>query len=433
MITVGPNTAPVALTLVPESVIEGRVFRDTDEPVENAQVQVISDQIAGGRRVLQVTGNWSTDDAGEYRIENLTPGKYYVQVMQQAVFGEQLAFNWLNGSAAGGSSREVYPEQFYPNAPDFASAQALSLKPGETAQVNFTLSPKAGIRVSGVLAPAAPNGIFASLQDASGEETQIGIQFDPRTGRWTLPIVPPGAWNLVFRAQNQPGDAYYAEQQIEARGSDIDNVRILLQPLPPIPVHVVNAADTGGQSVQVRLIPQKARLNRQEFGAATDGANPAGPLLIRDVTPGTYTAVVQANGQGCVDSVLSGNVDLTRDPLVVALGSPPQPIQVTLRQDCATLDVTVQSQDHARAVSVILVSDSQAFEPSVTYVGAGSQTQFAPLMPGLYRLYAVFNLNNLEYTNPEALRNLEGQEITLAPNQHASVSVNGAAGGAASQ
>jgi len=426
-ITVGPNTPSVALVLVPESVIEGRVLNHTGEPVENAQVQVISEQIVGGRKTLQAAGMWNTDDAGEYRIENLVPGRYYVQVLQQPVFE-------LGNGAAAGSTREVYPEQFYPNAPDLTSAQALPLRPGDSARVDFTVAPKSAVRVSGVTAPAAPNGIFATLQNTSGEETQIAIQFNPRNGKWTLPFVPPGTWNVVFRAQDQPGEAYYGEQRIEVRSSDIENLQLALQPLPTVAVHIVNAADTQAQSVQLRLFPQnERRLNRQEFVATPSGGNPSGPLFLRDVAPGAYTVVTQSNGQFCVDSVTSGSTDLTRDPLLVSLGSPPQPVQVALREDCATLEVMIQPQEHPGTRTVILTSDSPAFEPKLAALGAGPSAQFGPLTPGTYRLYQVPNPNNLEYANPEALRNLEPQEITLAPNQHGTISLSAVAAGAASQ
>jgi hypothetical protein len=80
-------------------------------------------------------------------------------------------------------------------------------------------------------------------------------------------------------------------------------------------------------------------------------------------------------------------------------------------------------------VGLILVSDSQAFEPKVALVSGSSRSAFGPLTPGTYHLYAVSNLNGLEYSNPEAMRGLEGQEITLTPNQQgtASITVAGSA------
>ncbi len=426
MISVGPNTPAAALKLVPESVIEGRVLSNTGEPIEDAQVQWLREQVFNGRKALQGVGNQGTDDTGGFRIENLTPGKYYVRVMQMPVFGFASVF--VN------SNRQVYPEQYYPNAPDVASAQALELKPGESARLDFTLSPKPAYRVSGVVVPAAPNGIFASLQDADGDETQVGIRFNPRTGEWMLPFVAPGVWNLVFRAQNQPGDAYYGERRIDVRGSDLEKVQIVLQPLARIPVQVLNGADNGSQNIQLRLIPKDARLNRQEFAAIPDAPNANGSLVIRDVTPGPYTVAAQSNGLNCIDSISSGSVDLMHEPLVIAEGSPPAPLQVTLRNDCASLNVTVQFQDHAPGGSLLLVSDSPAFEPKTGWIqgNSASNFSFSGLTPGAYHLYAVSNLNGIEYTNPDALRGLDGQEITLAPNQQATATVT-VAGGAANE
>jgi hypothetical protein len=242
-----------------------------------------------------------------------------------------------------------------------------------------------------------------------------------------LPFVPPGSWNIIFRAQDQPGDAFYAEQRIEANGSDIENLRIVLQPVPPIPVHIVNAPE-GGQSVQLRLVPQNGpRLDNQEYGAAQQNGNPEA-LAIQNVAPGAYRVVVQSNGPGCVDSISSGTQDLMRDPLVVAPGSAPSAIQVTLRNDCASLDVTLQSQNQTVPKTILLLSESPALDAKIAYLQAGSHMQLSALTPGTYRLYAVPDLNNLEYTNPEAMRDLESQEITLAPNQQAAVTINSAAG-----
>ena len=415
MITVGPNTPSIALKLIPESVIQGRVLSKTGEPVENAQIQVIGEQIFSGRKILQNMAGISTDDAGEFRAEGLRPGKYYVEVQQHPVYG----WNFM--------SRQVYPEQFYPNAPDLASAQALQLKPGENAEADFTLSAQMAARVSGVLAPAARGGIFVTLQDASGNETQANVMFNPRTGHWMLPFVPPGSWTIIFRAQDQPGDAYYAEQRVEVHNSDIEDLRVVLQAVPPIPVHVVNLPEGNAPGIQLRLIPQNGpRLNSQEYMAAPQNGNPEA-LAFQSVAPGIYRVAVQSNGQGCIDSVSSGSLDLMRDPLVVALGSAAPAIQVALRNDCASLDVTVQAQNSLVQQPLLLVAESPALDPKMAFVPGGSHTGFSALTPGTYRLYAVANVNNLEYTNPEAMRDLASQEITLAPNQQGSVTVNATA------
>lgn len=153
-------------------------------------------------------------------------------------------------------------------------------------------------------------------------------------------------------------------------------------------------------------------------------------LALQNVAPGAYRVVVQSNGPGCIDSVSSGSLDLMRDSLVVAAGSAPQPIQVALRNDCASLDVTVQSQNRTVAQPILVLSESPALEPKFAFAPGGSHTSLSGLTPGNYRLYAVPSLNNLEYTNPEAMRDLESQEITLAPNQQAAVTINAPTGAA---
>jgi hypothetical protein len=73
---------------------------------------------------------------------------------------------------------------------------------------------------------------------------------------------------------------------------------------------------------------------------------------------------------------------------------------------------------------VILLSDSIILTPPVSPILPDGKFQFSNLRPGSYRLYAFSDLTNLEYANPEALRNFPSQQIELVAGQQAEIYID---------
>src|ERR1700722_19753744 len=69
------------ITLKPEAVITGKVVEEDGFPASRAMVQAMRYGPAlDGVRTLNWGGSVQTDDQGEYRVEKLPAGKYYVYV-----------------------------------------------------------------------------------------------------------------------------------------------------------------------------------------------------------------------------------------------------------------------------------------------------------------------------------------------------------------
>ena len=131
--------------------------------------------------------------------------------------------------------------------------------------------------------------------------TVVGItsaSIRTRTGRFALGMVPSGSWTLRFTSSDAKGNAYYAEQNIEANGTDVSGLQIVLQPTAAIPV-IVNRAPAmasasqntsfppadQGPGVQVQLVPTNNASN-EHFYAAPRPGDSKGALFIRGVHPG---------------------------------------------------------------------------------------------------------------------------------------------------
>ncbi|MBV8809885.1 MAG: carboxypeptidase regulatory-like domain-containing protein [Acidobacteriaceae bacterium] len=415
MFVVSASIAPLVLKLSPESALQGHAGDDKGEPIEDLQIQLVQPQIISGRRSLQPAQMATTDENGDFLIEGLQPGEYLVRSLQRPV--EEL-FNVFQHRG------EVYPQRYYPDAVDLSSAQPLAIRPGETARADFKLSPVPAFRVSGVAGPA-PNGAMISVEDETGQEVGMN-SFGPGNGRWVTPLLPSGSWTISFRTNGAPnGGEYFGRVSVNVDNAEVRNLQVPLASVPSIPVQVLNGPETGQPNLQLRLISRSTNQNGQsEFYAGIDQKHPSGPLVIQGALPGNYRVVAQAGGPYCVASVSSGGTDFSNNDLVISPGSNPAPLQVSLRSDCAELNLQMRSADTNAHASLLLVSDSNVFEPRPMMVQAGASFGGGTLPPGNYRLYTVADLSNLEYMNPEALRNLSAQEITLAPNQKATVTID---------
>src|SRR4029077_14437827 len=71
------NTGGIELKLTPQSVVAGHVFDEDGDPLQSVNVEVWRYSYPRGRRQLMQVQNGSTNDLGEFRISNLSPGRYY--------------------------------------------------------------------------------------------------------------------------------------------------------------------------------------------------------------------------------------------------------------------------------------------------------------------------------------------------------------------
>ncbi len=420
---VGPALKPVQILLTPESKLRGRVLDSDGEPVDGLQLELISQEIQQGRKQLQPRSSANTDENGMYQMDGLTPGQYFLRTMIHPGF-----------SSSRMAPQTAYLPEYYPNSADLASAQALELRPGEQAEADFTVHAAPTATIRGVIS-GAENGVSVSYEGADGQETSPGyMRIDSQTGKFVVRMVPFGSWTFHFMISNGGEGSEgmrYAEEALDVNRADISGLQVALQPLPTIPVivnraPVIASASTGavpsqGPSVQLQLFSTTS--DGERYYAGSRPGDSSGALSFQGVRPGKYKVVAQAFGPACIESVSSGSVDLARNDLLVSVGSQPQPITVSLRNDCATLTGTVHSEAQNTKAFVVLQADSAAVEPQLFPLQPNQQFTFSNLSPGTYRIWAFSNVAGLEYGNPDALREYASQQVELAAGQSATANL----------
>jgi hypothetical protein len=164
---------------------------------------------------------------------------------------------------------------------------------------------------------------------------------------------------------------------------------------------------------------------------------PRGPtdssLLFEGVPPGRYWVRVDP-GIGFPSAMSSGGIDLLRQPLTVGAGAA-APIEITMRDDAAEIDGTVEGLDalpgNSQGTDAKTEPTDAVLYQSFTYVyciplpdssgqfaqtpvGRNGEFNFVRLAPGAYRLL-VFprRQTELEYENDEAMRAYESKGLVV--------------------
>jgi hypothetical protein len=432
--TVGSDNNDFHLTLLPNSKIVGRITDSNGEPVENAQVQVLFEQISQGRRQWQPRLSANTDEDGSYRLDDLTPGRYTV-----------FAGGHSEPPQSWNAPLEVSPPKYYPDAPDLASAQPIDLRAGQEFRADFRFRTERAYRVT-AQASGVPAGMSVnfSLQNASGQNIWFeGMNFDPTHGRFIAPALPSGTWTIWLNASDGQGHTYQARQEIAVNHADIADLQILLHRAASIPVvlnHPTNqpaetqpqiiasgSVNPGISATLVSVDPYKMEI----YGMQMQGDPPV--TEFHDVAPGKYKLDVQAFGSECVETSWYGSTDVTRDYLTVGTDGATQPLTINLRADCSTLSAKLRPEEQSHSGFLLVVPSSSLGEPKILpfqaqpssnqVVGFINSSSSIILSPGSYQVFAFTNLDGLEYANPEALRSYPSQSLTLGPGQKTELSV----------
>jgi len=77
-LTPGQALTEVVFRLVPHGAVAGKVVDEDGDPVPDAMVTAETYSFASGRRKPQLTDSGTTNDRGEFRLDKLPPGSYYI-------------------------------------------------------------------------------------------------------------------------------------------------------------------------------------------------------------------------------------------------------------------------------------------------------------------------------------------------------------------
>jgi hypothetical protein len=430
-----PESALI-LKLVPAGVIAGHIYAQSGEFPKTLPIQLLRKQVNNGTVTWIPANGASVNSRGEFRFANLDPGDYKLFVPAHLADGD--------ATIAHSATVSGYLPTYYPNGNKEDSAAILSVGAGASVIANLNLREVSFYDVTIPLASPPGKGFVGAilLNGAPG----LVIKQDSQSFEGHL---PDGTYDLLLTASEPrtPNDQNpllsSAFVKVEVEGKAIRTAPVALHPTPEIPV-VVRHEFTSGQPPPVAPPNQPSiyvflQNVRQDMSgpAPSIKANTGDEgLSLVGTVPGAYRVTVAARfgSSAYVASATSGGTDLLREPLQVLPNSTPRPIEVTLRDDFASIDATLlvdpATPPPTAEYPILLIClplDRPQTEPGFSNA-MQNHAVISNLAPGRYLLLAMHDLSrmqNVEYNNEAVRRGLmqKGVVVTLSPNDKATAQV----------
>jgi hypothetical protein len=442
----------LTISLIPGAVITGRVVLPSSDAPDRIRVELYHQWVHDGRAYWQSIKTADTRSHGEFRFADLPSGTYKL-LTRELEDKDPLTYD-PHGQSYG------YPPVYFPNAQDFASAQAIQLATGQAFQgADISVVRQAYYPVK-VAVDNVQTGLAMQLRvyaEGRGPGYELGYNRKDHTIVGTL---PNGNYTLevsTFELASFKEKSGTGLLNITVKGGPVEGPRMVVVPNGSIAVVVTEdftsngvanglARNTGpeestvvcsGQDdcetlrgpssyLNLRFEPDANIFDTGFEGFAKRSIGPEGKsFLISNVRPGRYWIRIDSR-RGYAARVTCGGVDLEHQPLVIGAGGPNTQIEVTMRDDGAEVEGTLDgmaktaSATGDSAVVYLIPSPDGEGDYREVRVSPEGKFNFEQVPPGLYEVLAVAQPQPaLEYRNAGVMRAYEskGQVVRLSAGQ----------------
>ena len=431
----GQHVNDLLVRLLPNGTIAGHITNEMGKPLRGVSVEAMRSSYPRGRRELHSIASAPTNDAGEYRIAALAPGRYYIRAKPPASL------------KAKPDSGKAYVPLYYPAANDQSRSVALVLRAGEDlAGIDMNLAPVHTVHIRGRVINDR-----TSLPSKEAEITLLSDQgqtvFSPGRNfsaggeaNFDFEGVPPGSYVLVAQQPSNPKEpkTMWGRTSIEVGDTNLDHIEIGVGPGVDVSGRIRlegDAAPDSGNEMGKDLRNMVGILESQEASSLAgltpdiDNASvkPDGTFLFREVPEGSYRITFHPMPAGSYLKS-SGAADVLEVGITVTRGHSPPPLDLVLSTGAGRMDGTVESDDQpVPGASVVLVPDGKwRGQPNYYRQSVADQLgRFAMrnIIPGDYTLFAWEQIDRGAYFDPEFLGQYEdrGKAVHVEESGHANV------------
>ncbi len=404
----GQAIESLVLHLYPAGVISGQVLDEDHDPVPRLRVLALRVRfVKGGQRSFQLAAQADTDDLGNYRLPDLSPGPYYVKA------GGLMTGSMRDVSLKEGPAGRVqYRDTFYPGTPTWAEAQAVLVGPlAEARDVRFTVPAQRTYTVRGKLLPGTGSEQKGAKEVSwtSSDDAGYNFSFVRKTasvapdGSFEMQGLPSGDYTLTATAMSDGhmNDLGFTSVHI-ADGNVLANVEI---------GHAAEVYGTVEAPPDVSL--QGERVSLDNFGPGFGLLHPSpeldstGRFDIKNVPPGNFTFSVLNKNERPIESVyvkkaICGGHDYATQEFTLTVDSRLN-CDITLARDTSLVQGRVTSGDNAvPGVLVVMIPASADLRKVPRYTltaqtDAIGQYKITGVIPGDYLLFAVQKSSDQSY------------------------------------
>lgn len=417
-------------SLTPQGVIAGRVLDDEGEPVQGVYVFVMTKRYVRGQRQWTPANGQPTNDRGEFRVPNLSPGAYVLSV--QPGIGPSV----MQASPAGDAQpRMGYVATYYPGVTSTSEAAPIEVKAGaEITNVDIPLRKRQVFSIRGSALDehgkplTSPPGFFVTLVPEGGVGMIANGRMSMLKGNeFQISNVTPGRYNMVLRVQQSGFESMpTGVQPVEVSNGDVEGVAIQMRRGATISGMVViegpgeKPAVTGTQ-VQLMPVDDVARLVP---GRLMSPAKEDGSFSIGNVNPGRY--LVLTSGPALATTYragVQGSAGLSNAGVVDVSGTDVTNLRVFLRTGPPRLTGTVEGLKDGgepRTLRAVLRStDKEIFDavgPGLEMTMAVSPMgafEFRNQPPGEYKLWVFRDYEYGALNNEDIFKKVASAAVTV--------------------
>ena len=374
----GKEVAELVYKMRAAGVITGRIVDGDGDPLANAGVKAIlqgKPALGSARQAGVVTVDGGamnhalTNDLGEYRIADLEPGQYEVQVDPPLFLGP------APNPADRGKQREkvLFTKTYYPGTMEEGQAGTVQVTSGGTATANVTLLTNRAYRVSGTVSGAS-GAQMEQIILVSRSSTQLQQNVE-EGGKFEFQNVQPGTYEArvvlvvgVGEGQRPTMKVEMVKAPIVVEGADVTGLDLVPEAGGTIrgKFRMEDGTSIDWTQLTVRLEPvaesgaggaeggADTLGNLQSYGA---GVEPDGSFEIADVPGGTYQLAVAVKSEiyrdHYVKSVMESGREVADTGFAATGGAA---LEVVVSANGATIDRTVLNAEGKPATNAEVIA-----------------------------------------------------------------------------
>jgi hypothetical protein len=399
----GERIDDLKIRLVPGAIISGRITDGAGKPLRGVAVQAMKRSYRQGHSELDDATSVSTNDAGEYRMADLTRGEYYLRA----------SYSHPPARKKEEKSGEAYVPLYYPGTSDPARSVALTVREGEQlAGIDMHIAPVRTFHVKGrVLDGRTALPAKGSRVTLVGDQGKLTFSPDQpaveATGSFEFGSIPPGSYLLAAEqpATGPHGKSLWARVTVLVGDVNVEDVEAVLSPGAEIAGRVraegKTAVDLTRMSVELEPHDPSAAALMPEAPSASVSAD--GTFLLHEVPEGSYDLNIFSVPSGFY--LNANGADVFEAGITVRNGSAPPALDLILSPALGRIDGTVSNRDESlrAGVPVLLVPGGARRSRRMYYRRAMTDQsgRFAlqKVAPGDYRLLAGEGMEMTEFMN----------------------------------
>lgn len=437
MLTVaeGERIKDIEFKLTPQSVVSGKVVDEDGDPMPDVQVTLLKTGYIGGKRQMTQTGGDSTNDLGEFRIPNVSVGRYFLHAEPQRRNGFVGA---IRSSVKAESDRdETYVGAYYPGSSDLSASAPIEVGNGEQVSGMDIPSRKTAVyHVRGKVVGASLNTRVMVVSRTPGSyEAGYG---DMLKADKTFDIVGvlPGEYLLVASAVDGR-QRTVAHITVTVGNRDLNDLTVALIPNAEIR-GALRVIGTDGSvkpldaDLRVALMPVDQ--TTLTTSVTTSNLNEDGTFSFPNVGANRYRVNAHSsNSQLYLKSVKLGDQEVLESGIDWSQGASGT-LQLVMSNAAGEVDGVVRNEKGEAAPGTMVVVIPEIPQPDIAFLykiaNADQNGQFSikALAPGDYRVMAPGDIDPSEEFDPEFIKKYGDNSVKVKVEENSRLRIQVAVG-----